>query len=55
MRFIIAVIINNSKPTAISERRDFIPSTSPNWLAMILAMVFPVSKIEVGIPFGISY
>ena len=47
MKLMTAVIRNNSKPIAMSEL-SFMPSASPNWLAMILAMVLPVSVKERG-------
>ena len=43
----IAVIRNNNNPIAISEL-SFSPSASPNWLAITLAIVFPVEVSEVG-------
>ena len=46
-RLMIAVIRNNNNPMAIREL-NFNPSASPNWLAMILAIVLPVSASEVG-------
>ena len=47
IRLMIAVIKNKSSPIAMSEL-NFRPSASPNWLAMILAIVLPVSASEVG-------
>jgi len=41
---------NSNKPMAINAL-NFNPSASPNWLAMILAMVLPVSRNPDGILF----
>ena len=46
-KLMIAVIRNKSNPMAIKEL-NFNPSASPNWFAMILAIVLPVSASEVG-------
>ena len=48
--FIIAVMRNSSSPIAMSDE-SFNPSASPNWLAMILAIVFPVVLSVSGIWF----
>ena len=42
-----AVMPNSNKPMAISEL-NFNPSASPNWLAMMLAIVFHVSTRDWG-------
>ena len=41
-------MMNSNKPIAIKEL-SFKPDASPNWLAITLAMVFPVSPSERGI------
>ena len=43
-----AVMRNKRSPMAINEE-SFKPSASPNWLAMILAIVFPVVRSVSGI------
>ena len=49
-KLMIAVIRNKSNPMAIKEL-NFNPSASPNWFAMILAIVLPaVSYTHLTLP-----